>query len=192
MAIEEWETAVAALAINDKAQAEKRPNGASPAPEKPQPTSSKVENEENGQLAKKFGGAVANGVANPSTSPPGGGVGTGVSRAGAAAAFAAGAGNDGPVDPALIDALDSVRDYVLKLEDQFVEFVQADTKQRLELPPRSSYQRLIAYRLALRFKLQKSPPASGRTGAPLPSSSLVSAPADGGGGGGLSSPALAP
>lgn len=48
-------------------------------------------------------------------------------------------------------------DYVLKLEDELVAFVTGqERKPHLVLPPRSSYQRLIAYRLCARFKLQKA------------------------------------
>ncbi|CAM9437505.1 unnamed protein product [Ectocarpus sp. 13 AM-2016] len=69
------------------------------------------------------------------------------------------------VDSALMDALGNARDYVLKLEGELVAFVttKEDPKPpHLVLPPRSSYQRLIAYRLAARFKLQKANAAQER------------------------------
>lgn len=50
---------------------------------------------------------------------------------------------------------------MLKLEAELVDFVttKEDPKPpHLVLPPRSSYQRLIAYRLSARFKLQKATP----------------------------------
>lgn len=54
-------------------------------------------------------------------------------------------------------------DYVLKLEDELRCFVMAkESKPHIVLPPRSSYQRLVAYRLALRFKLQKPTPVQER------------------------------
>lgn len=56
-------------------------------------------------------------------------------------------------------------DYMLKLESELVAFVttKEDPKPpHLVLPPRSSYQRLIAYRLSARFKLQKATAAQER------------------------------
>lgn len=51
---------------------------------------------------------------------------------------------------------------MLKLESELVAFVTGTEDPKpphLVLPPRSSYQRLIAYRLSARFKLQKATPA---------------------------------
>lgn len=48
---------------------------------------------------------------------------------------------------------------MLKLESELVAFVTSKEDPKpphLVLPPRSSYQRLIAYRLSARFKLQKA------------------------------------
>ncbi|CAN0187990.1 unnamed protein product, partial [Hapterophycus canaliculatus] len=50
-------------------------------------------------------------------------------------------------------------DYVLKLENELIAFVatKEDPKPpHLVLPPRTSYQRQVAYRLAARFKLKKA------------------------------------
>lgn len=61
----------------------------------------------------------------------------------------------------MVDLL--IADYVLKLEDELTCFVTAkDSKPHIVLPPRSSYQRLIAYRLAARFKLLKATAAQER------------------------------
>ncbi|CAM9726496.1 unnamed protein product, partial [Choristocarpus tenellus] len=147
MAMEEWETAVATLEIDP---GHKESNGTLSA-EKP-PSS----------LGEAGGGSTGgsggvNGMTEARVEDGGGREGTGVSRAGAAAAVASATGSEGSIDPALIDALDNAREYLLKLERELTEFVQAEGgPQRLELPPRSSYQRLIAYRLASRFKLQKA------------------------------------
>eukprot|EP00752_Nemacystus_decipiens_P014554 g12962.t2 len=77
----------------------------------------------------------------------------------AGAAAAAAAHDEDVVDTALMDALTNARDYVLKLESELVAFVTSEKDPKpphLVLPPRSSYQRLIAYRLSARFKLQKA------------------------------------
>ena len=51
---------------------------------------------------------------------------------------------------------------MLKLEGELLTFVNSTEDPKppiLVLPPRSSYQRQIAYRLSARFKLQKATPA---------------------------------
>lgn len=54
---------------------------------------------------------------------------------------------------------------MLKLESDLVAFVNSKENPKpphLVLPPRSSYQRRIAYRLSARFKLQKATAAQER------------------------------
>lgn len=72
--------------------------------------------------------------------------------------------NDVPIDPTLLDALNNPRERMtlLKYEDRILRFVKS-TQNLIEFPPlANSYQRLIVYRIAQRFRLEHnvSPAAS--------------------------------
>ncbi|CBN79705.1 conserved unknown protein [Ectocarpus siliculosus] len=153
---EDWESAVGALSLQDKVASEApaaagkagSAEGGPSSPAAPDVSSSK----------KSTPAATA--AVPPSTSQQEGATSAGTTATATAAAVAR-----DDVDSALMDALGNARDYVLKLEGELVAFVtnmEEPKPPHLVLPPRSSYQRLIAYRLAARFKLQKANAAQER------------------------------